>query len=417
MADIKLKVPNLRFKGFTDYWEQRKLGEVTTSLKSYSLTRKYETIDTTGYKYIHYGDIHTGKAKKIDNPDKLPSIIKGNYFTLDNGDIVVADASEDYQGIADAAILLNKNMFSIVAGLHTIAFRPNNKLLSSLFAYYTLQTSNFKHYGYRVGTGLKVFGISNAAFFNYSSFYPTFMEQQIISKLLNLVERLITLQQRKLELLKQLKKGFLQKMFAEKNNKQPVLRFKGFHDDWEQRKLGEIVEWSKGSGLSKDALNIQGIGVPVIHYADLYKFNSVQKEVIHWTMNDIGTKIPENNLLFPMSDVTPDGLARTSTVLQSNVKAGGDVLIAKLNKDILSTFMSYQINRNKNQILPLVTGTTVRHINSKSLSTLKVTVPGKNEQKYVGSILMRFDSLIALHQRKQNHLKLLKKSLLQQMFM
>lgn len=95
---------------------------------------------------------------------------------------MVADASEDYQGIADAAILLNKNMFSIVAGLHTIAFRPNNKLLSSLFAYYTLQTSNFKHYGYRVGTGLKVFGISNEAFFNYSSFYPTFMEQADCNK-------------------------------------------------------------------------------------------------------------------------------------------------------------------------------------------------------------------------------------------
>ena len=180
--------------------------------------------------------------------------------------------------------------------------------------------------------------------------------------------------------------------------------------------MGEIVEWSKGSGLSKDALNIQGIGVPVIHYADLYKFNSVQKEVIHWTMNDIGTKIPENNLLFPMSDVTPDGLARTSTVLQSNVKAGGDVLIAKLNKDILSTFMSYQINRNKNQILPLVTGTTVRHINSKSLSTLKVTVPGKNEQKYVGSILMRFDSLIALHQRMLDEYKTLKKTMLSKIF-
>ncbi|WP_217937623.1 restriction endonuclease subunit S [Ligilactobacillus murinus] len=208
-------------------------------------------------------------------------------------------------------------------------------------------------------------------------------------------------------------------MVEEKKNI-PKVRFREFAGDdanaWEQRKLGEIVEWSKGSGLSKDALNIQGIGVPVIHYADLYKFNSVQKEVIHWTMNDIGTKIPENNLLFPMSDVTPDGLARTSTVLQSNVKAGGDVLIAKLNKDILSTFMSYQINRNKNQILPLVTGTTVRHINSKSLSTLKVTVPGKNEQKYVGSILMRFDSLIALHQRELDNYKMLKKTMLSKMF-
>lgn len=207
---------------------------------------------------------------------------------------------------------------------------------------------------------------------------------------------------------------------AEEKKNIPKLRFREFTGDnanaWEQRKLGEIVEWSKGSGLSKDALNIQGIGVPVIHYADLYKFNSVQKEVIHWTMNDIGTKIPENNLLFPMSDVTPDGLARTSTVLQSNVKAGGDVLIAKLNKDILSTFMSYQINRNKNQILPLVTGTTVRHINSKSLSTLKVTVPGKNEQKYVGSILMRFDSLIALHQRMLDEYKTLKKTMLSKIF-
>ena len=160
------------------------------------------------------------------------------------------------------------------------------------------------------------------------------------------------------------------------------------------------MEWSKGSGLSKDALNVQGKGIPVIHYADLYKFNSVQKEVIHWTMDDMGTNIPENNLLFPMSDVTPDGLARTSTVLQSNVKAGGDVLIAKLDKEILSIFISYQINRNKNQILPLVTGTTVRHISSKSLNSLKVSIPGKNEQKRIGSILICFDNLIALHQRK-----------------
>ena len=201
-----------------------------------------------------------------------------------------------------------------------------------------------------------------------------------------------------------------------KKSSVPKLRFPGFTGAWEQRKLGEVVEWSKGSGLSKDALNVQGKGIPVIHYADLYKFNSVQKEVIHWTMDDMGTNIPENNLLFPMSDVTPDGLARTSTVLQSNVKAGGDVLIAKLDKEILSIFISYQINRNKNQILPLVTGTTVRHISSKSLNSLKVSIPGKNEQKRIGSILICFDNLIALHQRKLEHLKEQKKGLLQKMF-
>ena len=78
--------------------------------------------------------------------------------------------------------------------------------------------------------------------------------------------------------------------------------------------------------------------------------------------------------------------------------------------------MSYQINRNKNQILPLITGTTVRHISSKSLNSLKVFIPRKNEQENISSILIRIDSLITLHQRKLDQLKQVKKFLLQYMF-
>ncbi|MCC4372385.1 restriction endonuclease subunit S [Limosilactobacillus reuteri] len=166
--------------------------------------------------------------------------------------------------------------------------------------------------------------------------------------------------------------------------------------------MGEVIVWSKGSELSKDDLNDHEDGIPVIHYADLYKFSAVQQKVIHWTVSDKGNEIPRNSLLFPMSDVTPNGLARTSTILQTCVRAGGDILIAKLNEDILSTFMSYQINRNKKQILPLVTGTTVSHINSNSLNSLKIFIPDKNEQNCISSALEKFDSLIALHQRKPN---------------
>ena len=402
MADIKLKVPNLRFKGFTDYWEQRKLGDFGSVAMNKRIFKK-QTTEVGDVPFYKIGTF--GKKPDAYISNELFEEYKSKYPYPKEGDLLISASGSigrivEYKG--QKAYYQDSN----------IVWLKHNDQLNNLFlkAFYQIVKWD--------GTeGSTIKRLYNKNILRTRIFLPTTLEQEKVGNIIECIERLLTLQQRKLELLKQLKKGFLQKMFAEKNNKQPVLRFKGFHDDWEQRKLGEIVEWSKGSGLSKDALNIQGIGVPVIHYADLYKFNSVQKEVIHWTMNDIGTKIPENNLLFPMSDVTPDGLARTSTVLQSNVKAGGDVLIAKLNKDILSTFMSYQINRNKNQILPLVTGTTVRHINSKSLSTLKVTVPGKNEQKYVGSILMRFDSLIALHQRKQNHLKLLKKSLLPQMFM
>ena len=400
MDNKKNGIPKLRFPGFTGAWEQRRLGEVAEINPSSEIPDNFEYVDlesVVGTEMIAYR-----RENKKTAPSRAQRLAK-------KGDIFYQTV-RPYQK-NNYHFNLTRKDFVFSTGYAQL--RPN---INGDFLFVYIQLSNFVNEVLNRSTGTSYPAISPSNLIRMKVAIPTNNEQEKIGAFFKQLDSLITLHQRKLEHLQEQKKGLLQKMFPKNGETVPEVRFPGFTDAWEQRKLGEIVEWSKGSGLSKDALNIQGIGVPVIHYADLYKFNSVQKEVIHWTMNNIGTKIPENNLLFPMSDVTPDGLARTSTVLQSNVKAGGDVLIAKLNKDILSTFMSYQINRNKNQILPLVTGTTVRHINSKSLSTLKVTVPGKNEQKYVGSILMRFDSLIALHQRKLEHLELMKKGLLQQMF-
>ena len=411
MDNKKNGIPKLRFPGFTGAWEQRKLNEFLKTSKLKNENNKFTRKDVLSVS----GDYGIVNQIKFKGRSFAGASVQ-KYRIVNTNDVVYTKSplKNNPYGIIKA----NKGNPGIVSTLYAV-YKINEKVNASFIEYY------FEN-DYRLNTYLKPLvnkGAKNDmkvsddnALIGNVIFPLEYSEQIKIVKFLNRFDTLIALHQRKLEHLQEQKKGLLQKMFPKNGETVPEVRFPGFTDAWEQRKLGEIVEWSKGSGLSKDALNIQRIGVPVIHYADLYKFNSVQKEVIHWTMNNIGTKIPENNLLFPMSDVTPDGLARTSTVLQSNVKAGGDVLIAKLNKDILSTFMSYQINRNKNQILPLVTGTTVRHINSKSLSTLKVTVPGKNEQKYVGSILMRFDSLIALHQRKLDHLELMKKGLLQQMF-
>ncbi len=401
MDNKKNGIPKLRFPGFTGAWEQRKLGEVA----SYRNGKAHEKDISESGKYIVINSkfvSSNGTVRKYSNKMIAP---------LNKGEIsfVLSDVPN---GKALARTFLTDQDDTYTLNQRIAGILPKQ----GVNPYFMSTLMNRNSYFLKFNDGVGQTNLSKRDVTEWKAFYPSHAEQKKIGGFLQQFDSLIALHQRKLEHLQEQKKGLLQKMFPKNGETVPEVRFPGFTDAWEQRKLGEIVEWSKGSGLSKDALNIQRIGVPVIHYADLYKFNSVQKEVIHWTMNNIGTKIPENNLLFPMSDVTPDGLARTSTVLQSNVKAGGDVLIAKLNKDILSTFMSYQINRNKNQILPLVTGTTVRHINSKSLSTLKVTVPGKNEQKYVGSILMRFDSLIALHQRKLEHLELMKKGLLQQMF-
>lgn len=202
---------------------------------------------------------------------------------------------------------------------------------------------------------------------------------------------------------------------ANKMTKQPSYRFAGYTEPWEQKKLGEIVSWLKGSKLSKDRLNKDKIGYDVIHYADLYKFSDVEYDVINWTDSEDGTIIPDNSLLFPMSDVTPKGLARTSTITKTGVKAGGDVLIAAIQNH-LSVFLSYQINKNHKDILPLVTGTTVKHVNSKGLSTLNINLPSLHEQTAIGSFFQDIDQLISLQQHKLEVLKEQKKTYLKLLF-
>ncbi len=201
----------LRFKGYSQPWEQHKLGEAVSKIKSYSLSREVETEQETGYKYIHYGDIHTGVADLITNDKVLPHIRSGEYELLSKNDIIVADASEDYQGIAEPSVILDEPKYKLVSGLHTIALRP--KKVSSLFIYYLLHTEIFKKYGYKVGTGMKVFGISYLNLSKFESFYPGKYEQIKVGNFFRELDNLIIANQIKVDLLKKLKKAYLQKMF------------------------------------------------------------------------------------------------------------------------------------------------------------------------------------------------------------
>lgn len=414
MKDNQAKYPQLRFKGFTDPWEKRSLDEITTKTKSYSLSRDVERDHETGYRYIHYGDIHTGVADIVTEHTNLPNIEPANYDELRVNDLVVADASEDYQGIAEPAVVVGLPTQHLVAGLHTIALRPSSA--SSLYLYYLLHTESFKHFGYQTGTGLKVFGISWSNLSKFTFMIPSRPEQEKIIKLIESVDNLTSDNQRKLAKLKELKQGYLQKLFPKNGSKFPQLRFAGFADAWEECKLGDITTWTKGQGLSKEYLNNERYGSEAVHYADLYKFSPVMQEVIHWTNSDDGRIIPDNSLLFPASDVTPVGLARTSTLRLSGVKAGGDVIIGQLSERINSSFMSYQINANSKKILPLITGTTVKHVQAKSLATMSVTITNMAEQTAISGLFERIDNLIALHQRKLEKLQELKKGYLQKMF-
>lgn len=208
-------VPEIRLEGFEGEWEKTTLEKSTDRVKSYSLSRDVETNQDTGLKYIHYGDIHLGKVSMIDDGNSIPYIKTDTKLSefLQQGDLIFADASEDYKGIAEAAVVVTTLSEKIVAGLHTIAVRPQS-IFDSIFLYYMFKTQTFRKYGYKVGTGMKVFGISPSNLMKYEFYYPDKKEQQAIGAYFSNLDNLINSHQEKITQLEILKKKLLQDMFV-----------------------------------------------------------------------------------------------------------------------------------------------------------------------------------------------------------
>lgn len=385
-------------------WEQRKFESLiypekiknknNLQLPAYSISNKNGFIAQTD---------QFGKDNTYSKTDKKTNyIVNPGAFAYNPARINVG--SIGYQNLATPVL---------VSSLYEV-FKTNSQI-NNLFLIYWFKTDKFFNQikKYEEG-GVRQYYFLDKLLFSEIIIPKDAREQQKISKILKKLDYLFSLQQRKLEQLNLLKKGLLQKIFSD-NDFRPNLRFKNFNEKWKQHKLGSIVHWSKGNHLKKSTLNSKYDGYEVIHYADLYKFKPVLSKVIHWSRNNTGTIIPANSLLFPMSDVTPDGLARTTAMMKNGVRAGSDILIATV-KNNNAEFLSYQINLYSKRIVPLVTGTTIRHINSKALSTLNIKIPTNSEQNIISKLFIFFENFVDLQQSKINQLKLLKKFILNNMF-
>lgn len=172
-------------------WQKRTLFPEFKKIKSYSLPRIHE-VPESQTEYIHYGDIHTGLPGFVENDTPLPHIHNGDYVLLKKNDLVVADASEDYLELAKP-VVIDTDQRNIVAGLHTIALR--SATVFSPFMYFYLNTKSFRHFAYRSGTGLKVFGISAATLGKFVFFKPKVSEQKKIVNMLRSFDNLIAVNQ------------------------------------------------------------------------------------------------------------------------------------------------------------------------------------------------------------------------------
>lgn len=202
-----------------------------------------------------------------------------------------------------------------------------------------------------------------------------------------------------------------------KEKKVPKLRFEGFEGEWEERGLGEVAEFFKGKGISKDDIDKNGKN-KCVRYGELYtEYDEVIKDIKSKTNVELDDSFlsQENDVLMPTSDVTPNGLATGSALSEKGIILGGDILVIR-SGHILNTFFSYYISAHKKDIMRLVSGATVYHIYGSDLKKMKVNIPSLKEQKRIASFLSSMDTWVENLLVQKKELNKYKKGLMRKVF-
>ena len=396
MDKEQIGIPKLRFPGFTDPWEQRRLGDYLSiptkepitdinelklmtlklNLEGITLSANRETLKLGATKYYkrHEGQLLYGKQ---------------NFF---HGSIaLIPKEAEGYATSGDVPALDISNV--------------NSKYLVD----YISRPSYFKaKEALATGTGSK--RIHEKTLLNFKIAVPSLEEQNVISDFITNYTNLIALHQRKLEHLKQQKNGLLQKMFPKNGESVPDVRFPGFTDPWEQRKLGDFGKVAMNKRIFKNQTSEKG-DVP---FYKIGTFGGIADSYIsHELFEEYKLKYP-----YPRKG---DLLISASGSIGRVIEYSGkdeyfqDSNIVWLDHDnrLDNSFLKQFYNIIKWQGLE---GSTIKRLYNKNILATKIDVPSISEQLRIGDFFQQFDSLIALYQRKLEHLELLKKGLLQQMF-
>ena len=185
--------------------------------------------------------------------------------------------------------------------------------------------------------------------------------------------------------------------------KSPVLRFRGYSDDWEQRKLNRVADFYTGNGLNWNDVLENGKQECIL-YGNLYTdYGMIADTVVYRTNAEIKNPVFSEfgDVLIPASDTTPTGLARATSIEKSGVLLGGDINIVRPKKDINGSCLSLAINANKSELIKVIKGTTVRHIHNSEIQGIEISLPTElKEQEKLTSYFKQLDNLITLHQRK-----------------
>lgn len=388
-------VPQFRFKGFSDSWEQRKFTELfqKSSEKNTNLSFSRSQVLT--------GATMTDSDRDINSDDDYMK----TYNVIHVGDILFEGHTS--KQFAFGRFVLDDYRDGIVSHVFDI-YRPKAKMNLSFWKYYIHDENVMRPILVRATSNARMLNaLSSSEFLKQSVFVPSENEQAKIGNLLEQIDSTIALHQRKLELLKRLKQGYLQKLFPQNGENVPELRFKGYSDAWKKRKLGELAEFINGRAYKQDELLASG-KYPVLRVGNFYT-------------ND---KWYYSNLELPEKYYAEEGdlLYTWSATFGPHIWIGPKVIyhyhIWKVAlKNIFEKDFALQFfEADRVRLLNSTNGSTMIHVTKKDMESKGILLPDVYEQRTIGDLLKRVDHLIAATQHKVDLLKKLKQGYLQKMF-
>ena len=406
----KRNVPNLRFPGFTDSWEQRRLGELVEE------TYGGGTPKTSVPEYWG-GDIPWIQSSNV---------IEGELFNIDRPKAITDKGLRE-----SAAILIPGSSIAVVThvGVGKLVYLPFSFTTSqdfvslsrlktnSIFLCYALFRRLQTEINMVQGSAIK--GITKAELLDKRIDIPHDVEQTQIGAFLQKLDSLIALHQRKLDHVKELKKGLLQKMFPKEGANVPELRFPGFTDPWEQRRLGEVahrVTRKNEEGMSDLPLTISAQH-GLVDQRDFFNSQVASRDMRGYYLLERGEFAYNKST----SSDSPWGAIKRLTEYEKGCLSTLYICFGldEGDPDFLVTY--YETSRWHRGIRMIAAEGARNHgllnIAPGDFFETELTLPGKiEEQTAIGALFAKLDSLIALHQRELDHVKELKKGLLQQMF-
>ena len=421
MSKEKRRVPKLRFPGFTEDWEQREFSDIFAEVKS-GLSRMLSN-DDIGLPVVRANNINDGQLNLVDDIKYWykndPQGANTNNYLIEQGDILINFINSEAK-MGTAAYVTRRPERDTIYTTNILRCKVNDEY-NPYFIYSLTFLNSYKNYIASITKpAVNQASFTTVDFKKYSIKIPTVKEQNQIADLIETFNKLITLHQRKLDNLKLKKKALLQKLFPKNGERYPELRFPGFTDAWEQRKLNDFVTIRRG--LTYKPSDIVENGIRVL------RSSNIDEDQFITSNDDVFVNIEAVNIPFTKNGdiliTSANGSNRLvgkhtiiSDIAENSAVHGGFMLLAESNNPLFTDAL-LSSNWYKKFINTYVAGGNgaIGNLSKSDLERQTVMVPSGHEQAKIGQWYFNINQLITLHQRKLEHLQLQKKALLQQMF-